>query len=175
MSSAYGWETLSLRLVVATIAGLLIGLEREWRGRDAGLRTHALIALSSAAITVSALIVAHEQPPDRDSDPLRAVQGIAQAVGLIAGGLIFVRGSDVRNITTAASLWVSAAIGIAAGAGQFELTILLGAVTLLVLAIAGLTERSFPRRFGDSPDPTPSNLRGQNKSGPSPTIEGREP
>lgn len=175
MTSAYGWETLSLRLVVATIAGLLIGLEREWRGRDAGLRTHALIALSSAAITVSALIVAHEQPPDRDSDPLRAVQGIAQAVGLIAGGLIFVRGSDVRNITTAASLWVSAAIGIAAGAGQFKLTILLGAVTLLVLAIAGLTERSFPRRFGDSPDPTPSNLRGQNKSGPSPTIEGREP
>lgn len=175
MTSAYGWETLSLRLVVATIAGLMIGLEREWRGRDAGLRTHALIALSSAAITVSALIVAHEQPPDRDSDPLRAVQGIAQAVGLIAGGLIFVRGSDVRNITTAASLWVSAAIGIAAGAGQFKLTILLGAATLLVLAIACLTERSFPRRFGDSPDPTPSNLRGQNKSGPSPTIEGREP
>ena len=174
MTDAHDWQTLSLRLGVATIAGLLIGLEREWRGRDAGLRTHALIALSSAAITISALIVAQDQPPDRDSDPLRALQGIAQAVGLIAGGLIFVRGSDVRNITTAASLWVSAAIGIAAGAGQFELTLLLGAATLLVLAIAGLTERSFPGRFGDSTIPTPSNLRGQDKAGPVPTTEGRE-
>ena len=136
------WLTLGTRLSVATVVGLGLGLEREWRGHDAGLRTHALIALSSAAITLSALMISADQPVDRDSDPLRAVQGIAQAVGLIAGGLIFRRGGDVRNMTTAASLWVSAAAGIAAGAGQYRLTAGLALATLIVLSLVGIAERT---------------------------------
>ncbi len=147
MSGLDHWLTLVMRLSVAMAVGLGLGLEREWRGHDAGLRTHALIALSSAAITLSALMIAADQPVDRDSDPLRAVQGIAQAVGLIAGGLIFVRGGDVRNMTTAASLWVSAAAGIAAGAGQYRLTAGLALATLIVLSLVGVVERSLSRRM----------------------------
>jgi putative Mg2+ transporter-C (MgtC) family protein len=137
------WHVVAIRLGVATLVGLALGLEREWRGHDAGMRTHALVALSSAAIMVSALMIAHDQPAGRSSDPLRAVQGLAQAIGFIAGGLIFVRGRDVRNMTTAASLWLSAAIGIAAGAGQVVVVVLAAALGILILSIAKLSERYF--------------------------------
>lgn len=138
------WPGIAIRLGLATLVGLLIGLEREWRGHDAGLRTHALVALSSSAITMSALLIALDQPADRDSDPLRAVQGLAQAIGFIAGGLIFVRGGDVRNMTTAASLWLSAAMGIAAGAGQIVLVALTLGIALAVLSLAGLARWLLP-------------------------------
>lgn len=129
------WITIASRLGVATVLGLALGLEREWRGHDAGLRTHALVALSSAMITVSAILLAEASVAQgAQSDPVRVVQGLAQAIGFIAGGLIFVRGGDVRNITTATSLWMAAAIGIAAGAGQFVLVIVGSLIALLLLA-----------------------------------------
>ncbi|KTR83783.1 hypothetical protein NS277_07410 [Novosphingobium barchaimii] len=129
------WMTTAIRLGVATLLGLALGLEREWRGHDAGLRTHALVALSSAMITISAIMLADAASArGAQSDPVRVVQGLAQAIGFIAGGLIFVRGGDVRNITTATSLWMAAAIGIVAGAGQFILVIVGSLIALLLLA-----------------------------------------
>lgn len=139
------WHSMLLRLGFATSVGLLLGLEREWRGHDAGLRTHALVALSSAMITISALLMSEAVlARGSDSDPVRVVQGLAQAIGFIAGGLIFVRGGDVRNMTTAASLWLAAAIGIAAGAGQFALVLTATAIALLVLTVVTVLERFIP-------------------------------
>ncbi|WP_336970966.1 MgtC/SapB family protein [Sphingobium aromaticiconvertens] len=139
------WVTIALRLGLATVVGLVIGFEREWRGHDAGIRTHALVALSSAMIVISALLIAREMAQQgQQSDPVRAIQGLAQAIGFIAGGLIFVRGGDVRNMTTAASLWMAAAVGIAAGAGQFTLVLLASTITLLVLTLLSLTKRLIP-------------------------------
>lgn len=126
--------TILLRLGTATVIGLVFGLEREWRGHDAGLKTHAMVALSSAVITVSALIISDEMVRrGSDSDPLRVIQGLAQAIGFIAGGLIFVRGGDVRNMTTAASLWMAAAVGIASGAGQYFLVAIASGLALLTM------------------------------------------
>ena len=86
------------RLGLATALGLALGFERERRGHDAGLRTHGLVSLSSSMLTLSALeLVEHHG----EGDPVRVIQGLAQAIGFIAGGLIFVRGGDVRNMTTA--------------------------------------------------------------------------
>ena len=136
-----------MRLGLATLIGLVLGAEREWRGQDAGLRTHALVALSSAMITVSALLIATDyQSGGHDSDPLRVVQGLAQAIGFIAGGLIFVRSGDVRNIITAASLWTAATIGIAAGAGQVLLVLVASAMAFLILTVAELLKRLIPTR-----------------------------
>lgn len=141
----HDWETIILRLGLATLVGLALGFEREWRGRDAGLRTHALVALSSAMITISALSLSEDIHARGDeSDPLRVIQGLAQAIGFIAGGLIFVRGGDVRNMTTASSLWMAAAIGIAAGIGQFMLVAIASALALLLLVAVGAVERLFP-------------------------------
>ncbi len=139
------WLTIAIRLGLATLVGLVIGFEREWRGHDAGLRTHALVALSSAMIVISALLISREiVDHGQESDPVRAIQGLAQAIGFIAGGLIFVRGGDVRNMTTAASLWMAAAVGIAAGAGQFVLVVLASAMALLVLTVLSLLKRFMP-------------------------------
>lgn len=139
------WDTIALRLGLATLFGLILGLERELRGRDAGLRTHALVALSSATIMVSALALSQDlQDQGNQSDPLRVVQGLAQAIGFIAGGLIFVRGGDVRNMTTASSLWMAAAVGIAAGAGQFALVLIGCGLALLLLTVLTAVERLIP-------------------------------
>jgi putative Mg2+ transporter-C (MgtC) family protein len=147
------WLTITLRLGVATFVGMILGFEREWRGHDAGLRTHALVALSAATITVSALLIAETlQAHGSKSDPLRVIQGLAQAIGFIAGGLIFIRGGDVRNMTTAANLWLAAAAGIVAGAGQFRLVAMAAVIGLLILTLASLLERWMPRRNDEDDD-----------------------
>lgn len=136
-----------LRLAVAITGGILLGLDRELRGISAGIRTHAIVALSSAAITVSALLLYESLPSASGSgniDPLRVIQGLAQAIGFIAAGAIFVARGDVHNLTSAANLWLAAALGIAAGAGQF---VLFGAALvfgLLLITGVRLLERFIP-------------------------------
>ncbi|MHB2211473.1 MgtC/SapB family protein [Methylobacterium sp. CM6257] len=125
-ATAISLTDILLRLGAATACGLVLGFERERRGKDAGIRTHALVALSSAVITTSALsLYAEVQARGGDADPLRVIQGLAQAIGFIAAGTIFVAGSDperrVKNLTTAASVWLAASAGIVAGAAQFTL------------------------------------------------------
>jgi putative Mg2+ transporter-C (MgtC) family protein len=141
------WD-IALRLGIATAAGLLLGFDRELRGLPAGLRTHGLVALSSAAITVSAFQMYEELGPrGTEVDPLRVTQGLAQAIGFIAAGIIFASRGVVRNVTTAANLWLASAIGIAAGAAQFELAgiaFLLGFILLVV--VGGIERRLMPDR-----------------------------
>ncbi|MBF7015215.1 MgtC/SapB family protein (plasmid) [Novosphingobium resinovorum] len=146
-------STTLMRLGLATILGLALGFERERRGHDAGLRTHGLVALSSGMLTLSALELVEHHP---EGDPVRVIQGLAQAIGFIAGGLIFVRGGDVRNMTTAASLWMAAAVGITAGAGQYILVLAGTALALLLLVAASLVERCLPQEdeTPDNPKPT---------------------
>ncbi|RVT93010.1 MgtC/SapB family protein [Sphingomonas crocodyli] len=146
------WLPIIIRLGVATLLGLAIGFEREWRGHDAGMRTHALVALSSAMITVSALLLSDDlYRRGTDSDPVRVVQGLAQAIGFIAGGLIFVRGGGVKNMTTATSLWMAAAVGIAGGAGQFALVVIASVMAILVLTVVGVAKRFLPLPDEEAP------------------------
>lgn len=131
-----------LRLGVATALGLLLGAEREWRGNPAGLRTHALLSLSSALITLSGIrLVQDIAAAGGESDPLRVVQGIAQALGFIAAGLVFVSKGDVRNLTTAVNLWLVAGIGVAAGAGQIGLAATGTLFALLLLTVMRVVAR----------------------------------
>jgi putative Mg2+ transporter-C (MgtC) family protein len=143
------WD-IALRLGIATAAGLLLGFDRELRGLPAGLRTHGLVALSSAAITVSAFQMYQELGPQgTDIDPLRVTQGLAQAIGFIAAGIIFASRGVVRNVTTAANLWLASAIGIAAGAAQFELALIAFVLGLFLLVVVGEIER---RLMGPKPE-----------------------
>jgi putative Mg2+ transporter-C (MgtC) family protein len=138
-------EEIALRLGLATLIGLLLGLDRELRGQDAGLRTHGLVALSSAMITVSSLLLFDQlKQHGATPDPLRVVQGLAQAIGFIAAGLIFVQRGDVRNMTTAANIWMAAAAGIVAGAGQYRLLIIGSVLALVLLTLFTWLERFLP-------------------------------
>ena len=136
---------LLLRLGLAVLLGLLLGLDREMKGHDAGIRTHALVALSSAMIMISSLLLFAElRTGSQAPDPLRAGQGLSQAIGFIAAGLIFVRGGTVRNMTTAANIWVAAAIGIACGAGQYALVLIGSGLAVLLVTLVKLFERWLP-------------------------------
>ena len=145
----FSWQELLLRLSVASLFGLLLGLDRELRGHEAGIRTHALVALSSAMIMVSSLMLtAQLSHPGFSPDPLRAIQGLSQAIGFIAAGVIFVRGSNVVNMTTAANIWIAAAVGIASGAGQYRLVLVGGGLGLTLLTLLKLGERFLPSERG---------------------------
>jgi putative Mg2+ transporter-C (MgtC) family protein len=137
---------LFVRLGVAALAGLLIGLDRELRGISAGIRTHALVSLSSAVITVSAMLLYEElrMRGDTEVDPLRVVQGLAQAIGFIAAGTIFVSRGDVHNLTSAANIWLAAALGIAAGLGQFTLLAMAFGLGVVIVTGVRLVERLIP-------------------------------
>ncbi len=134
------------RLVVATIAGMFLGVDREWRGMPAGLRTHGLVALSAAAITMSAVLM-HESLKSGGAtatDPLRVIQGLAQAIGFIAAGLIIKAKGSVWNVTSAADLWLATAVGIAAGAGQHMLVLATTGMGVLLLVGVRRLERLVP-------------------------------
>lgn len=126
--------TAALRLVVAVLLGAAVGLEREAAGQPAGLRTHALVALGSALFTVVGL--SYFEPPLATvvppGDALRVVAALVTGVGFLGAGAIVRSGGTVQGLTTAASLWTTAAIGLAAGSG-FE--ILAVATVGLVLVI----------------------------------------
>ena len=139
-------EEITLRLGLASLAGILLGLDREMRGIAAGIRTHALVALSSALITISALMLHEELARSGASnvDPLRVVQGLAQAVGFIAAGAIFFSKGNVHNLTSAANIWLAAAAGIAAGAGQIKLLFVGVAFGAVIVTVVRLIARLIP-------------------------------
>lgn len=139
-------EEILLRLGVATLAGVLLGLDRELRGIAAGIRTHALVALSSALITVSAMMIHEDFTRQGHSgvDPLRVVQGLAQAVGFVAAGAIFFAKGTVHNLTSAANIWLAAAVGIVAGAGQTVLVVAGVGIGIAVLTVVRVLEKAIP-------------------------------
>lgn len=139
-------QEVAVRLAAAMGAGLLLGLNREVHGKAAGLRTHTLAALSSAALTMVAFEiywdVVEREGVDATSDPIRVIQGLAQAMGLVAAGIVIQgRGNRVRNLTTAVTLWMAAALGIACGAGYYVIAGLTTIGTLSVLIIVGAAEQ----------------------------------
>ncbi|HWL70140.1 MAG TPA: MgtC/SapB family protein [Geminicoccus sp.] len=139
-------EEIATRMGLATGAGLLLGLDRELRGISAGIRTHALVAMSSALIMISSLLLFIELRGETGAtiDPLRAVQGLAQAIGFVAAGAVFVSKTSVHNLTSAANLWLAAALGIAAGAGQYRLVLVGLALGLVIVTLVRVLARFIP-------------------------------
>ena len=143
--------TVALRLGLATVLGAAIGLNREMSLKPAGMRTHALVALGAALATHIGLQLAQPGVGDTAA-PGRIIQGIVAGIGFIGGGAILHRreGASVEGLTTAASIWVVAATGVAAGAGLWRAAVLTVLFSLLLLAV-GRFERVV-RRIGAGTD-----------------------
>jgi putative Mg2+ transporter-C (MgtC) family protein len=127
-----GTEQLVLvgRIALAAFLGFAIGVEREYRGKSAGERTFALLAMSAAAFTGLAALLLGNQATSR------VIQGVATGVGFLGGGLIFLRRpGDVRGLTTAVSAWAATAIGTAVGLGIYLAAAMGTALTLLILEL----------------------------------------
>ncbi|HLI25974.1 MAG TPA: MgtC/SapB family protein [Chloroflexota bacterium] len=119
------------RVILGFLLGGIIGLEREWRAKVAGLRTHALVAGGSAMFTVAS--AALFPAPGPTHDPARIAAQIVTGVGFLGAGAILRAGGTVIGLTTAASIWVAAALGLLAGAGAYALALASTLVTLVVL------------------------------------------
>src|ERR671930_1064585 len=132
-----GWADTLLRLAVAAALGGAIGLERELDEKAAGLRTHMLVAVGAALFTLVSAYGFHDFLTGGGSvvraDPARIAAQIVTGIGFIGAGVIFRQGFTVRGLTTAASLWLVAAIGMAAGAGFWEGAVIAAAVALVSL------------------------------------------
>lgn len=130
-----------LRLGMAAIIGLLLGLDRELRGHAAGLRTHGLICFSAAIMTVSMLSLYHQlDSEDTRMDPLRIFESTGTFIGIVAAGLIVVSRGEVHNLTTAAHIWLASVIGIACGAGQWPLVAIGAIMAFFMITLLGFIE-----------------------------------
>ena len=131
------WDESLLRLTLAAVLGGMIGVERELREREAGLRTHLLVALGSALFTIVGAYGFHDFLQSGEAvvraDPTRIAAQIVTGIGFLGAGAIIRQGLSVRGLTTAATLWVVAAVGLAAGAGYYSAAVITTAVVLIAL------------------------------------------
>lgn len=125
------------RLCLAAALGAVLGFEREWRQKYAGLRTNMLIAIGAALFTMMSIDLSLSS----GGDPTRIAAQIVTGIGFLGAGAIMRTGSGIRGLTTAAMIWVNAAIGMAVGAGEYQLSMTATGVTLVVLILLNPVER----------------------------------
>ena len=132
-----------LRFTVATVTGGLIGLNRQYRHKPAGLRTHALVALGAAAATALVAWSTDSSGIAHVDAMSRVVQGIITGIGFLGAGVILrtESGRSVHGLTTAASIWLAACLGCACGAGAWVITLCAFAFVMLILLVGGPVER----------------------------------
>ena len=148
------WIDVAMRLGGAVLAGAILGINRDLRHKPAGLRTHSLVSLGSAVVVV---VVA--SLPGASADAVaRVVQGLVTGVGFIGAGVILHHDAENRvvGLTTAASIWVAAALGTACGAGFWTIVVLALVLTLAVLTLGGPIERAWQRLLGTDKDDGPA-------------------
>ena len=129
------------RLLLAAALGAALGLELEYHRKPAGLRTNILIALGSSLFTILSIAIG-----GRGGTPDRIMAQVVTGIGFLGGGAILRSGTTVHGMTTAATIWVNAAIGVAAGAGEFGIAAMTTLLTLVVLAVLAPLENYFERR-----------------------------
>lgn len=142
-----GWLLLAaFRLFVAAVLGAVIGYQRERLGKAAGLRTHILVAMGAALFVIAPLW-------ERTIDLSRVIQGIVAGVGFIGGGAILKLSEErrIQGLTTAATIWLTAAIGIATGLGQIGMALMCSLFAVLVLELVYRLEA----RMGTAENPDP--------------------
>lgn len=137
------FSVISARLLLAAVLGSLVGMEREWRNRPAGLRTHILICLATALIAILAIEITHLPVFDGREiaiDPIRLIEATTAGVAFLAAGLIFFSKGEVQGLTTGAGMWLAGAIGLAVGLGFWQIAILGTVLALIVLGLLQLVQ-----------------------------------
>ena len=143
--------TILQHLLAAMLAGGLVGIERSYHGRPAGFRTHALVCVASSLLMLFA-VYQSEWLPAADAetfrtDPTRMAQGIMTGIGFLGAGVIFKEGLSVRGLTTAASIWITSAIGILIGVGFYFPAAVATAIVLGTLSVFRWVEDRMPNQF----------------------------
>jgi putative Mg2+ transporter-C (MgtC) family protein len=145
------WLNILTHLLVATVAGGLIGLERSYHGRPAGFRTHTLVCVASSLLMLVTMYQAKwftGAPLETVRvDPTRMAQGVMTGIGFLGAGVIMREGLTVRGLTTAASIWITAAIGILAGVGFYSAVLVGSVITIGILTVFRKVENMMPSQI----------------------------
>lgn len=145
------FQVIAGRLGLATLLGAIVGFEREWREQPAGLRTHILVCLAAAVVSLLAVEMTHSDVFQGDTirlDPIRLIEAVTAGVAFLAAGtIIFARG-EVHGLTTGAGMWLAGAIGLACGMGYWQIGVLATALGLVVLVVLRKFERKFEFKDG---------------------------
>ena len=130
------------RLAAAMVAGIVLGVNRELRGKPAGVRTHGLVAIGACLVTVIVMELSSMASPFNPDAVSRAIQGIITGIGFIGGGVILKlpASRSVQGLTTAASVWITACLGIAFGTGMWRTALAAPGLTFVVLLLGGTVE-----------------------------------
>lgn len=141
-------QAIAIHLLAAAGAGGIIGIERSYHARPAGFRTHTLVCIASSLLMLVMLYQSLWLPGDDPelfrTDPTRMAQGIMTGIGFLGAGVIFKEGLSVRGLTTAASIWMTVAIGILIGIGFYYPAALATVLTLIVLSVFRWIEGKIP-------------------------------
>ena len=130
-----------VRLLAATAVGLILGINRELKDKPAGLRTHAIVALGAAIITLLSIL-----PPSDGTSASRALQGVITGIGFLGAGVILRSPEgEVHGLTTAATIWLAASFGAACGLGYWSVAAVGAALALLILVLGVPFERTLKR------------------------------
>lgn len=142
MENIFDFTTLEMliRLSIALILGVIIGLERVWAKKTAGMRTFALVSMGSALFVIISQQMVSYYIGFGDVNPLRMASQIITGIGFIGTGLIFSKDSKLMGLTTATSMWVVAGIGMAAGFGLYKLAVIATLLTLFIFIVLWFVE-----------------------------------
>jgi putative Mg2+ transporter-C (MgtC) family protein len=138
-----GFSVIVARLLLATVYGAVIGFEREWRNRPAGLRTHILVCLAAATFGILTVEIVHAPMFVGEAtrvDPIRAVEAVTAGVAFLAAGTILFARGEVQGLTTGAGMWLAGAIGLACGFGFWQIAGFGTLLALIVLSLLGKLE-----------------------------------
>lgn len=142
-----------LRLVVAVVLGMLIGVERVFVHKEAGMKTHALVSLGAAVFVIISEMIALKYGGIAGFDPSRIASQVIVGIGFLGAGSIMLQGSRLSGLTTAGGLWVTAGIGMAAGFGFYNLAAVTTVLVLIVMTVVNIFERPIRKFSGDITEP----------------------
>lgn len=151
-----GIQEIILRLGVATVVGGTIGLNRDLHGKPAGLRTHALVTLGAALLALTSLQISTTLGGSVSDSLSRVIQGIVTGIGFLGAGVIIRnQAGHVHGLTTAATIWVAASLGVVCGVGYWLAVAVAVVLVFLILMFGGPVERSLERVTGRSKKGSP--------------------
>lgn len=141
LSTEITWQTALVRILVSFFIGMLVGIERETHDQPAGLRTHILISVGSTVIMLISIYIPQTFTEFQNGDPGRMAAQVVSGIGFLGAGAILKYGADVKGLTTAASIWAMAALGLAVGSGMYIVGFIGVAVILFALTAMNLFEK----------------------------------
>ena len=138
------FPVIAARLLLGALLGAVIGAEREWKRRPAGLRTHMLVCLAAALIALLTIEITHV-PFFQDEairvDPIRLIEAVTAGVAFLAAGMILFTRGEVHGLTTGAGMWLAGAVGLACGLGFWQIALFTTALAVIVLMVLGRLEQ----------------------------------